>query len=277
MREVKENADQAVDRAAGSPWVERMARWGMVVRGTLYVIVGVIAVRVALGRGDRADKQGALRALGHQPFGRVLLLAMAVGFAGYALWRFVEAAAGPPGAPEGRKGLLKRLGCAARGVLYTASFVSAARLVASPGRGDNGAQASWTARALGWPGGPWLVRGAGLAVMAIGLYSGWRALSQSFGKRLKTAEMTRTERRWIVGLGSVGMVARMVVTMLVGLYLLAAARHHDPREAVGVDGALKRLAARPYGLILLLLVAFGLAAYGVYSLAEARYRRVGTA
>ena len=87
--------------------------------------------------------------------------------------------------------------------------------------------------------------------------------------------MGRAERRWIRVVGTVGMVARMLIAIMIGVFLIAAARQHDPDQAVGIDGALKRLADRSYGPTLLVLVAFGLAAYGLYSFAEARYRRVG--
>jgi hypothetical protein len=108
-----------------------------------------------------------------------------------------------------------------------------------------------------------------------GVYVGWRGLSGTFRKRLKSVEMGRAERHWIRGTGTVGMVARMLVTVMIGIFLIAAARQHDPDQAVGIDGALKRLADRSFGPALLVLVAAGLAAYGVYSFAEARYRRVG--
>jgi hypothetical protein len=234
---------------------------------------------VAQGHSDKqADKQGALQTVVRQPLGKVLVLLLAVGFAGYALWRFVETAVGPPDEDDARKAALKRVGYGARGVLYTFFALSAVKLlVSSSGKGGGkNAQADWTRRVLEWPGGTWLVAAVGLGIVAGGLYVGWRGLSRTFRKRLKSYEMSPTERRWIVGVGTVGMVARMVVTVLIGVFLVVAATQHDPAQAVGIDGALKRLANRSYGPSLLVLVAFGFAAYGVYSFAEARYRRVGS-
>ena len=276
--EVKERSQDALERAAGSQWLERMARAGLATRGLLYLVVARLAVQVARGhRETRADKQGALRTVVHQPLGKVLVLILAAGFAGYALWRFVEAAVGPSDEEDPRKAVVKRMGYAARGILYTGFFASAAKLLVwsnTSNSGDN-AEADWTRRVLDWPGGAWLVEAVGLAVIAGGLYVGWRGLARKFRKRLKSYEMGRAERRWILGVGTVGMVARMLVTVLVGVFLIAAAAEHDPGQAVGIDGALKRLADRSFGPPLLVAVAFGLAAYGLYSLAEARYRRVG--
>lgn len=275
--QVKDRAHDALEDAADSTWLERLARAGLVTRGLLYVVVAILALQVALGHDKtRADKQGALQTVVRQPFGRLLILLLAVGFAGYALWRFVEAAVGPSDEPDERKAAFKRLGYAARGGLYAFFCGSAVKLfiwsneVAAAERPE----ADWTARVLNWPGGTWLVQVVGLGLIGGGLYVGWRGLAGKFRKRLKSLEMGRAERRWIRWIGAVGMVARMLVLVMIGVFLIAAARSHDPNQAVGIDGALKRLADRSYGPGLLVLVAFGLAAYGLYSFAEARYRRV---
>ena len=274
--EVVDDCIDALETASRSLWLERLARWGLVVRGLLYVVVAVLAVSVARGNwGARADKQGALQAVLHQPLGRVLLLGFAVGFAGYAIWRFVEAAVGRPDDDDSAKARLKRVGYFARGVLYTAFFVSAVKLLIWTTGTPDPQQDTWTYRVQQWPAGTWLVGLTGAAVVAGGVYMGWRGLSGKFRSRLKGAEMGSAERRWVTGVAVVGMVARMVVTVLIGVFLIAAATRHDASEAVGIDGVLKRLAERSYGPALLILLALGLAAYGVYSFAEARYRRVG--
>jgi hypothetical protein len=276
VEELKDRSEDALERAAESDWLERLARAGLVARGLLYLVVALLAVQVALGdREERADKQGALQAVVRQPFGKLLILALAVGFAGYALWRFVEAAVGPSDEDDPRKAMGKRIFYAARGALYGAFFFSAVRLLIwSNSKADPNAEADWTGRVLNLPGGTWLVEAVGVAVIGGGIYIGWRGLSGKFRKRLKSAEMGRGERRWIIGVGTVGMAARMVVTMLIGIFLIAAAVQHQPDRAVGIDGALKALASRSFGPALLIAVAAGLAAYGAYSFAEARYRRV---
>jgi len=276
--EAKDKAQAALADAADSVWLERLARAGLAARGLLYVAVGILAVQVARGHDQtRADKQGALQAVVRQPFGRVLVLALAVGFAGYAAWRFVDAAVGPRDEDDPRKALVKRVGYLARGGLYAFFCGSAIKLFiwSKDAGGSQGAESDWTGRVLNWPGGTWLVQAVGLVVIGSGLYVGWRGVSGKFRKRLKSYEMGETERRWVRVIGTVGMVARMVVWTLIGVLLVVAARQHDPQQAVGIDGALKRLADRSYGPALLVVVAAGLAAYGLYSFAEARYRRVG--
>jgi hypothetical protein len=278
VEQVKDRAEDALEEAAESTWLERLARAGLVARGLLYVVVGILAVQVAGGHDEtRADKQGALQTVVRQPFGRLLVLLLAVGFGGYAIWRFVEAAVGPPDEKDQRKANFKRIGSAARGGLYAFFCGSAVKLFIWSSQVANAQrpEADWTARVLNWPGGTWLVQAVGLGFIGGGLYVGWRGLAGKFRKRLKSLEMGPAARRWIRWIGAVGMVARMLVMAMIGVFLIAAARGHDPNQAVGIDGALKRLAERSYGPLLLVLVAFGLAAYGLYSFAEARYRRVG--
>ncbi len=275
--ELKDDAHDALERASRSTWLERLARAGLVARGLLYGVVAALALRVAQGHEEvQPDKQGALQTVVRQPLGRLLVLLLAIGFAGYALWRFVEAAVGPPDEPDSRKATFKRVGYAARGVLYTFFFASAVKLFiwSKKAAVDENAEVDWTARVLNWPAGTWLVQAVGLAILGAGLYIGWRGVSGKFRKRLKAIEMGPAAKRWVRGIGTVGNVARMLVTLMIGVFLIAAARQHDPGQAVGIDGALKRLADRSYGPILLVVVAAGLAAYGLYSLAEARYRRV---
>ena len=275
---VVKESERAVENAADSPLVRGLGRSGMVARGALYLVVALLAVRVAQGRdGERADKEGALQAVARQPVGKLLLVLLAVGFAGYALWRFSEMVLGPPGETNERKAKLKRVGSALRGLLYVGLFVSAVSFITRSNGDQAGATTSevdWTARVLGWPGGRWLVIIVGVGVMCAGAYMGWRGLSRKFRKRLKMIEMRPLERRLVTGLGLVGNVARMVVAVVVGLFLISAAGQHDPGQAVGIDGALKRLGATDHGYAWLITVAAGLAAYGVYSLAEARYRRL---
>jgi hypothetical protein len=276
--EVKDRAEDALEDAADSTWLQRLARAGLVARGLLYVVVAVLASQVAAGHDEaRPDKQGALQAVVRQPFGRLLVLLLAVGFAGYAAWRFVEAAVGPADQPDTNKVRFKRIGYFLRGCLYAGFFGSAVRLFiwSNSVAGSETPEKDWTARVLDWPLGTWLVQGAGLVAIGAGLYIGYRGLSGKFRKRLKSLEMGPAIRLWVRAVGTVGNVARMLIALMIGVFLIAAARQHDPDQAVGIDGALKRLADRPYGPTLLVVVALGLAAYGVYSFAEARYRRVG--
>ncbi len=271
-----ERPEDVADKVADNEWFERLARWGLAVRGAMYLLIALLAVRVASGvAGERADKQGALQAVVRQPLGKVLVAALAVGFAGYAAWRLLAAVRGPTGEDDRRKAAFKRIGYAARGLFYLVLFGTAVRLIVA-NTGDSASEQApdWTARVMGWPGGRLLVAATGIAILVGGLYVGWRGISRKFRKHLKSYEMTPRQRRVILWLGTVGNIARSLVFMLIGVLLIVAALQHDPTEAVGIDGALRRVTARSFGPALLTAVAAGLALYGLFSLAEARFRRV---
>ena len=174
-----------------------------------------------------------------------------MGFAGYAAWRLLAAVRGPTG-EDGTKATFKRIGYAARGLFYLFLFGTAVRLIVA-NTGDSATEQApdWTARVFGWPGGRLLVAATGIAILAGGLYVGWRGVSKKFRKHLKGYEMTPRQQRVILWLGTVGNMARSLVFMLIGVLLIVAALQHDPTEAVGIDGALRRMAARSFGPALL--------------------------
>ena len=272
-----EHAIATTRRASDSKWIDRTARLGFVARGVVYGIVAGIAVKIAIGSGssEPANKQGALQAIADQPFGRVVLVVLALGLAGYALWRFSQAITGYQDETDDKKRAAKRAASVGKGVIYVAFCISAIMVIA--GRSSqNGEQQpkSWTARVLDWPAGPLLVGIAGAAILAGGIYLVVRGLTTKFEKKLETGRMSPAVRRASVTLGLVGSVGRGVVFGLLGILLIGAAIDHDPNQAQGIDGTLRTIADRPYGQVLLFLTALGLFAFAAYSLVEARYRRL---
>jgi hypothetical protein len=269
---------QAELAAAGArPWVVRLARVGFVAKGMVSVTIGLLALQAAIGLGGRAtDARGALQTLLDQPFGKPLLWMVAVGLFGYALWRLVDAIFNPEGRENDAKGVGKRISHAVNGLAYGALGVAAVGMFMGHGgsRGGSGATQDWTARLMAQPFGQWLVGLAGVFVIGLGLYALYAAYKVKFRQRLKTAEMSPAEQKWATTAGRVGYAARGIVLGLIGLFLVQAALHANPKEAKGLDGALKALANQPYGPWLLGVVAAGLIAYGAYMFVEARYRRI---
>jgi fumarate reductase subunit D len=252
---------------------ERLSRSGFVARGLIYVIVGVLAVKLAMGsRGADASQQGALEAIAHQPFGKVLLIVVAIGLAGYALWRMSHAVFGS--GRERADGALDRVTAFASGIVYAGLCAVAVEILLGAGSGGAGTPHHAAAGVLGWPAGAWLVGIAGVVLIGVGLYQGYRALSKEFLEDSKTEEMGPAVRRWIEGLGVFGYLARMVVFVLIGAFLVKSAIDFNPGNAVGLDGALARLSHSAYGPFLLGVVAAGLVAFGIYSFSDARYRRI---
>lgn len=257
-------------------WLQRLGRFGLVARGLNYLVVGWLAILVAKGdTGQRTDRQGALAAIARQPLGRWLLVLLVLGFAGYAAWRVAEAATGSTSSDDDA-GWGKRLGSLAKAALYVgiaASTAALARRGDRTGGGGEQQQQTWTARVLGWPMGRTLVIVAGLIVVAAGAVNLWRGATQRFMKQLKRYQLDDAEPL-VRAVGTVGHVGRGIAFGLVGTFLVRAAIDHDPERARGLDGALHELVARTYGPPMLVGVAVGLLAFGVYSLFEARWRRV---
>jgi hypothetical protein len=170
----------------------------------------------------------------------------------------------------------RRLFSLFRAVLYLGFAVSTASVLSNPDRQGDGdqRQQAWTARVMGWPGGRWLVGAVGLGVIAVGIGLAWRGLARKFEKRLDLAGASEGTRRGVETVGVVGTVARGVVSALIGALLITSAVQHTPQKAEGVDGTLRLIAQQPYGKVLLVVTALGLAAFGLFSFAEARYRRL---
>lgn len=252
---------------------EWLARAGFAARGVIYGIIGILAIKLAVGHGgNTVNQQGALKTIAHQPFGKFLLVLVAVGLGGYALWRFVRATLGH--GPEGSDSGFDRVAALGSGIVYAVLCVIAVTILLGSGGGGSGAPTKATAGVLGWPAGPWLVGTAGLVLIGIGLYQGYRGLSNEFLDDSKTEEMSLTARRWMEWIGTFGHLARMVVFGLVGVFLIKAAADFNPAKAVGLDGALAKIADASYGPYALGVVAAGLIAFGLYSLSDARYHRI---
>lgn len=261
------------NKIARSDGFEWFARAGFLARGLIYGIIGVLAVKLALGHGGQAtNQQGALRDIAHQPSGKILLALVAIGLAGYSVWRLLRALLGH--GREGSDSGFERVAALASGIVYGALCVIAIEILVGAGSsGSSGAKKS-TAGVLGWPAGTWIVGLAGVIFVGLGLYQGYRGASREFLHDSKTEQMSATTKRWITVVGVFGHLARMVVFGLVGVFLVKAAIDFNPRKAVGLDGVLAKLIHHSYGPALLGVVAAGLVAFAMYSISDARYRRI---
>jgi hypothetical protein len=261
---------EKVARSSGFEW---LARAGFVARGLIYGIIGILAIKLALGGGGKTTNQlGALETIARQSFGKVLLILVAIGLAGYALWRLLHALLGH--GPEDSDTTFERVAAFGSGIVYAGLCAIAVEILLGSGGNSSGSSHKTAAGVFGWPAGTWLVGIAGAVLVGVGLYQGYRGISRDFLKDSKTEEMSARVRNWVEWIGTFGHLARMVVFGLVGVFLIKAAIDYDPNKAVGLDGALAKLAHASYGPFLLGLVAAGLIAFGVYSLSDARYRRI---
>ncbi|WP_443062108.1 DUF1206 domain-containing protein [Streptomyces sp. NBC_00386] len=263
-------------RAATGSAREGAARAGLTARGVIYVLVGVLALRIAFGDsgGRQADRGGALQEIATKPFGAALLWALGAGLVGMALWRLSEASFGAAGQDGGKAG--KRLMAAGRCVFYGFVAYSVLAFAAGSrgsGSGDRQSQ-DVTAKALGMPGGQWIVGAAGAGLVVAGVWIAVRAVMRKYHKHLKLGEMSRRVRGAVDTTGVGGGAARGVVFAAAGAFAVRAAVEYRPDQAKGMDGTLRSFAGTPMGPWLLACVAAGLVLFGLFSFAMARWRRV---
>lgn len=252
-----------------------LARAGFLARGIMYIVIGWIALLVAFRKtGQQADRTGVLHELSGTPFGAVALWVLVIGFFGMAVWRLSEAIYGPPGA--GQRKASTRLVALGKAVIYAViawGVLEYAIGVGSPQSSDQ-QSVDLTAKLMRHPGGRVAVIVIGLVLICVGLGIGYKAWRKRFLGDLRLGEMRPRTRRIVEWLGQAGGVARGIVFVTAGVFLVVAAAQAKPSEAKGIDSSLRALAATPLGPWLLVLVAIGLVMFGLYSCCEARWRRI---
>lgn len=256
--------------------IELLARMGYAAKGVVYVGVGVLTAAAAFraGSGDASDSRAALSTIGSAAWGSALLAAVAAGIAGYVVWRLVQAFLDPEGRGTDLKGLATRAVLLLSGLIYAGLGIWIVRRLTGTGAGSGGdGAATWSALLLQQPFGPWLLGAFGVGVVGYGVGEWVKAARASFEKRMHD-DLAGAQRRLVRRIARVGLVSRGICFMIIGGFLIVAARRSDPSRARGLEGALETLGAQPYGPWIMGVVALGLAAYGLLQGVKAWYRRI---
>ena len=238
----------------------------------IYLLIGLIAILVAVGHsGRQPNQEGALQLLAGKPYGSISLWLLGIGFAGYALWRLSEAAFGVAGEGNGAGARLKSL---ARAVVYAFLAYLTFQVINHSAPNETRKQQDVTASVMRHSGGQWLVAIVGLIVVIVGVMLMAEGLRRRFMKYLMTSRMSVEVRRVVERLGQIGVTARGIVFAITGALVVDAAVTFRPAKSGGLDKALLTLRGAPFGEFLLLALAVGLVVFGIYGLAEARWRKV---
>jgi hypothetical protein len=273
-QELAADARQAKEEVL--PFLTRLTRFGYVADGVVYLLVGLLALDASLGaRSPNVSREEAMRAIVAEPFGRVLLVIIAVGLAGYSLGHLLMAARDP--AKEKKKGIVNVINRAAHafnGLIHLSLALVAAQLGLGlgPTTGDGRTPADWTRELLAAPLGQALVIGAGLILVGLAIYQLHKAYTGNFREVLNLEQLSSSQEKWLMWTGRIGYVVRAVIYGLMGIFLVQAARRFEPTEARGLGQTLAAIASQDYGLYLLALVAGGLIAFGLYVILLGRYR-----
>jgi Domain of Unknown Function (DUF1206) len=268
--------NSGVKRAASSPALEILERLGYAVRGALYAVMGLLALKVVLGvaGGQTTDLTGSLVSLISNPFGKLTLIVAAIGLAAYSLWGFVRAIYDPLHRGSDASGYMARLGFVTSALSYAALVIFAVQLLAGSGASAADGTQKTVASVLTHPAGGPLTILIGLVVIGVALGQFLESYRATFAKDLKGAEMSAATRDTVIKLGRFGMFARGVIFLVIGWFVVQAGIHHDPAQAQGFGGAFVFLLAQPFGRILLGIVALGFVALGLHSFACARWVRL---
>jgi F0F1-type ATP synthase assembly protein I len=263
-------------RASQSSVMSGMARYGLAARAFVYLVIGWLAIQIALGHpSHQANQRGALAEVAQHPAGIVVLWILGFGLAAYAIWRLAEAAFGSAAGGSKASARGKAL---VRGLAYAAFAVSTFGFIAGRYRqGQSEQQETETARLMAHGYGRWLVGLAGLVVVGVGIGFIVEGVTRRFAAQLRMQELSGPTRAWVVTVGVIGSVARGVVFAIAGALVVDAAVTFDARKSSGLDGALRTLAGHAYGRWLLFLLAAGLIVFAMFGFAAARWAKTDPA
>ena len=263
-----QDVKQAASRAADHPALEAVARVGYAVSGLLHLLIGWITLQVAFGgSGKNADQSGALASLAGNTAGKAALWVGVVGFVGLALWQVADAIIGHPGDDKDAWG--GRAKAAGKAVVYLALAWSAFNFARGKSSDSRSQSVDFTAKLLDKPGGRVLVVLIGVAVIGVGIYHVHKGWTKKFLQDLQDHPGP-----WATRAGRVGYIAKGVALVIVGFLFVTAGFHKQAQEATGLDGALKSLRDEPFGTVLLVVMALGFAAFGLYSFSRAKHAKV---
>jgi hypothetical protein len=240
---------------------------GLVSYGLVHLMLAWLALQIAFGGKEDASSQGALRGLAQQPLGAGLLWVMAVGLFTLVVWQVLEATIGREEANRAGP-LRRRLASAGRAVVYLVLGILAVGVARGSGGGSGNGEEALSARLMALPFGRVLVAALGAAVIAVGISQIVKGVKQKFTEDLDHAVEPVVRR-----LGTVGYCAKGVALSIIGGLFGYAALTYDPEQAGGLDAAMDTIRQQPFGLALLVIMALGLASFGVYCFVWARRAR----
>jgi hypothetical protein len=250
------------------PWIVPVARFGYLSYGIVYFAMGALAIRAAAGKGPVKGTEGTIQHILFQPFGKILLFLIAFGLIAYVFWRFVQAIKNPE-----REGITDRIGNFSSGIVYAGISLFAFKLLRGvSGNPDANQEQRWSAKLISQPAGEWLLTLGGFMILGSAFYQFYEAFTARFRKKLRMEEMSGSEGEWVIRAGRLGAFARGILFLTIGYQMIQAGWKSNPSETAGVDEALRILAGQPDWIFY--LVAAGVAAFGIFALFMARYRRI---
>jgi hypothetical protein len=273
-----EEAVKVAEDAVRHPLIKKLARFGFYAKGFLFIVIGILALMVALGQkgGELADPAGALETVAKLPYGRIFLIIFIVGAFAHGVWNVLRGLADVDNAGKKWQGIVRRVIAVGVGIFYFGLALTAIDILVADHETDrNGAiQRMLATILLMLPLGALLMALIGLGVIGAGVSEFYSGVTGKYQENFKIRVLDESQQKIISLLGVISFSARALILVMMGCFFIAAAFYYNPNEAAGVDRALAIIAQQSYGQILLFITSGGLLCHGILSLFEARFRRV---
>ena len=265
------DATATAQSAHQSDWLDHAIRAGLIAYGIVHLLVGWLALQLAFGeKEDQASNSGAMHYLAQQPLGGLLVWLVAIGMFLLVLWRLLEFGFGYREEQDDKKRWRKRGTSLFKAVIYGAIGVSALRVATHSG-GSKGGTDSTTAKLMDLPGGQLIVAVVGLAIIGYGVSLVVRGWTEKFREHLDAQGQAGKDGSAYVMFGKVGYIAKGIAIGIVGGLFVYAGATHDAKKSGGLDQALQTVLQQPFGQVLLVAIALGIACYGLFCFARAKH------
>ena len=255
-------------------WVENFSRFGIISKGIVYCILGLLAFMAAIGSGqNKPSKEGAFHLILAQPFGKILLAIVAIGLLGYVVWRFIQAIKDTEHKGQDVKGMTKRIGFALSGLVYAAIACAAGNLALGNGNNSEGGKKQLVQQLLNISYGEIILAIIGLIIIGQAVNQIYKAYTGKFKDKIHQENMKSAERTVFEKVGIVGYLSRGVVLGIIGYFVLRAAIESNSSNVKDTDGAFSFINSS-FGPIVFGIVALGLIAYGIFMFFMSKYREI---
>ncbi len=266
------NASDTAEQVHDSKWMDHAIRVGLVAYGVVHLLVGWLAIQLALGdKEDQASNSGAMHYLAQQPMGGVLVWLIAIGMLLLVVWRLLEAAFGFDDETDDKKRWRKRATSLGKAIIYGVLAWSAFKTATGSGGGGKSGTDSTTAKIMDLPGGQLIVGLIGLAIIGYGGFLVYRGWTEKFREHLDGQGQAGKDGSAYVLAGKIGYIAKGIAIAIVGGLFGYAAITHEAKKSGGLDQALSTVLQQPFGQVLLIAIGIGIAGYGVFCFARAKH------
>lgn len=253
-----------------------LARTGLIAKGTVYCLLGILAFMAAFEIGGHsnkdADKKGVFNMV-EGAGGKLFLGILAAGLLCYAAWRIIHAFTIGREERDKKKKAGKMMRYIFSGLVYLSIAAYAVKKLFGNGDKDKDGTHDAVSQLMEKPFGQWAVGLLALIIVATGVYQLYYGLSEKYKKHVKGMSLNSAASKTLLLAGKIGYVARGIVWLIIAWLLMKAAVNANSNEAGDTSKAFEFLETASYGSYLLGALGLGVICYGFFNFVRARYER----